>query len=414
MSMDGVKEGGADLKTAGDNNCLRLAWVIAGDEFAGVGQAVRGLATAVRSLGIVPVVVSLRPGPFAEFMHAAGFEVKILNVVSMPVLSGGLFRKFMLHLQVRRMSAEIMPQLAQVLRESNVQGVHVLWPNLMVLAAAAAAEIGIPCFWEMSNAMGNYPFGANRWLVQRAIQRWGVTVLANSRYAATTLGSTPVAPILLYLGADQARFSPGRPDLIARQQLGIPAGATVFAIVARLERDKGQAVVLQAMAGLPRSFSNTHLLLVGGTPGDNQFGDELAALAVRLGMSGRLHMVGNVPDPERYYGAIDVAVNAYLGAESFGLSVVEAMMMGKPALVHALGGPAETVVDGTTGWHVKRPTMEAFHEGMMRVLTDRRRWAEMGAAARARALEHFTLERQAAQYVGVVKERLGAIESGRR
>ncbi len=328
------------------------------------------------------------------------------------MLSGGLAQKLLLHLRVRRMSAAIVPQLARTLRQLDVQGVHVLWPNLMLLAAAAAAEIGVPCFWEMSNAMGNYPFGANRWLVQRAIKRWNVTVLANSRFAATTLGNTPVAPMLLYLGADETRFSPTRQDIIPRKQLGIPTGATVLAVVARLERAKGQAVILQAMAQLPGSFSNTHLLLVGGPLADNEFGEEVKALAAQLGMGERVHLVGHVPDPERYYGAIDVAINAYLGAESFGLSVVEAMMMAKPVLAHALGGPAETVIDGVTGWHVKEPTVDAFKAGILRALADRPRWVEMGAAARARALEHFNLNRQAALYAKIVRDRLGAAAEG--
>lgn len=392
---------------------MRIAWVVAGDEFGGVAQAVRGLCTAVRSLGIAPVIISLREGPFAEFMRGAGFEVQTLHVGKMPVLSGGLVRKLRLHLRVRRASAAIMPELAQTLRQLNVQGVHVLWPNLVLLAAAAAAEIGIPCFWEMSNAMGNYPFGANRWLVQRALKRWNVTVLANSRFAATTLGSTPVAPVLLYLGADEARFSPTRQDLIPRKQLGIPTGATVLAVVARLEKKKGQAVILRAMAQLPSSLSNTHLLLVGGPLADNEFGVEVKALAARLGMGERVHLVGHVPDPERYYGTIDVAINAYQGAESFGLSVVEAMMMAKPVLVHALGGPAETVIDGVTGWHVNEPTVEAFKAGILRALADRPRWVEMGAAARARALEHFNLKKQAALYAKIVKDRLGAADGGR-
>lgn len=391
--------------TTGD---IPLAWVIAGDEFAGVAQAVRGLTTAVRAHGIAPEIIALREGAFSDFMRAVGFPVRVLGAGSMPVLRGGLARKFMLHLQVRRISREVTPRLAGLLRELGVRGVHVLWPNLMLLAAAAANENGIPCFWEMSNAMGSYPLGANRWLVQRALKRWNVTVLANSRYAAMTLGNTPVAPKLLYLGADETRFKPDRADLVTRKSLGIPSDAIVFAVVARLERDKGQAVVLQALARLPGEFSNIHALFVGGSAKEGNFGSELRSLASRLGIGARLHLVGNVPDPERYYGAVDLAINAYQGAESFGLSVVEAMMMAKPVLVHALGGPAETVVDGATGWHVAEPTAEALGAGMLRALADRPRWAEMGGAARLRALEHFNLSRQAALYAEIVKERLAS------
>ena len=160
------------------------------------------------------------------------------------------------------------------------------------------------------------------------------------------------------------------------------------------------------MAQLPPQYANTHLLLLGG-PNQGGFADELRALAKRLGLAERLHIVGNVSDPERYYEAIDVAINARIDPEPFGLSVVEAMMMGKPVLVHALGGPAETVLDGQTGWHVHEPTVEGFKAGLLRALGEREKWPAMGAAARQRALEQFSLSRQAKQYVDIVRQRLG-------
>ena len=384
---------------------IRIGWLITGDDSGGVAQAVRGLTGAVRPLGIEPVVVSLRQGDFSDSMRSAGFEVRVLNVDRLPVLRGGLISKLRLQLQVRRAVITIRPQLVHALRETNAQAVHVLWPNLMPLAAMAAYGAGITCFWEMPNIMGKYPFGVNRRLTQRTLRNWNVTVLANSRYTANTLGDHPVKPIVLYLGADEHRFSPEATNAISRGELGIPAQATVLGIFARLTPEKGQAVILESMAQLPAAYVNTHLLLLGG-PTESEFGDELRALAQRLGVADRLHLVGSVPDPERYYGVIDVAINAYLGAESFGLSVVEAMMMGKPVLVHALGGPAETVVDGVTGWHVNEPTVAGFRAGLLRALGEREKWAAMGAAGRQRSLEHFSLSRQAKQYVEIVRRRL--------
>ena len=384
---------------------IRIGWLITGDDSGGVAQAVRGLTGAVRPLGIEPVVVSLRQGDFSDSMRSAGFEVRVLNADRLPVLRGKLISKLRLQLQVRRSVAAIRPQLANVLRETNAQAVHVLWPNLMPLAAMAAHGAGIACFWEMPNIMGKYPFDVNRRLTQRTLLKWNVTVLANSRYTANTLGDHPVKPIVLYLGADEHRFDPQVVNVVSREELGIPAQATVLGICARLTPEKGQAVILEAMAQLPAVYANTHLLLLGG-PTESEFGDELRALAQRLGVADRLHLVGSVPDPERYYGGIDVAINAYLGAESFGLSVVEAMMMGKPVLVHALGGPAETVVDGVTGWHVNEPTVAGFRAGLLRALGEREKWAAMGAAGRQRALEHFSLSRQAKQYVEIVRRRL--------
>lgn len=381
---------------------IRVAWLVSGQEILGIAQAVRGLASAVRPMGLYPLIISLTEGQFPQSMRDLGFTVQVLNVAPPPTLRGGLLNKLKLQLQVRRTSAMIRPQLAGALRAAGAQAVHVLWPNLMPLAAMAAHDASIPCFWEMPNVLGKYPFGINRRTTQHTLQKWHVTPLANSRYSASTLGSRPVAPIVVYLGVDERRFSPGRKDFVGRQELRIPGNAIVLGIFGRIKPTKGHALVVQAMAQLPGAYANTHLMLLGG-PTEGDFADELRAMATRLGVSQRLHVLGNVADPERYYGAVDIAVNARIDAEPFGLSVVEAMMMGKPVLVHALGGPAETVVDGQTGWHVHDPTVLGFRAGLLRALEERARWPEMGAAGRKRALEHFSLSRQVNQYVEIVR-----------
>lgn len=372
-----------------------------------MAQTIRGLTAAVRHLGIDPSLISLGEGPFCQFMRAAGFDVHVLNVEPIPALRGSLLQKLRQQLRIRRVAARARPKLAETLKSHGVQAVHVLWPNLMPLAAMSASDVGIACFWEVPSVLGRYPFSVNRRLIQHTMHRWNVIPLANSRYTAESLGDTPVKPTLLYLGSDEARFNPASIVSIGRDRLNIPSDAIVFGICARLKRAKGQRHVLEAMAQLHGEYSNTHLLLLGG-PADGEFADELRTLAEQLGVASRLHILGNVPDPERYYNVIDIAVNAYLGAESFGLSVVEAMMIGKPVLVHALGGPAETVVDGVTGWHVHDPTVEGFRLGLLRALGDRDKWTEMGATARENAMAHFTLTRQAEQYVDIVRKHLGA------
>ena len=399
-------ETGAYLITEGEKKEIRVAWLIAGDEDGGVAQAVRGLAGAVAQMGIRPVIVALHEGPFARSLAAAGFDLRVLDVDSFPALRGGLLMKLRSQLRIRSVTAVIRPTLGKLLSGLGVDAVTVLWPNLMPLAAMAARDVGIASFWEMPNVMGKYPFGVNRRLTQHTLQRWNVTALANSGYTAATLGDHPVKPITLYLGADDARFRPDRRDLLPREHVGLPPDATVLGMVGWVTAEKGQSLILRAMAQLPEQYSRTHLLLCG--PAEQGFPGELCAIARELGIADRLHLVGSVPDPERYYGVIDVAINAYLGAESFGLSVVEAMMMGKPVLVHALGGPAETVVDGQTGWPVHEPTVAGFRAGLLRALGDREKWAEMGAAGRQRALEHFSLSRQAKQYVEIVRRRLEA------
>ncbi len=416
----------------------RILWLIKGDEYGGVAQAVRGLTGALLRLGGSVEMVCLLEGAFAGECRRRGMPVRCLNPgapgppprLAHPLLLRRSFDYFRLLRFQRRGAKALLP----VLRDIRPDAVHVVWPDLMPVAAAAAARAAIACFWEMPNSLaGDYPARINRRIMQWQAARFHVGVLANSRYTAETFGDKPVKPRVLYLGADETRFDPalwgsafqadrrsggsesGETNVpppnsggVTRTQLGIPDSAIVLGIFGRVTPAKGHERVLQALAARGvETDPPVHLLILGDVE-TRAYAQTLRDLARSRRLADRLHLLGYKTDPERYYSLVDIAVNARIDPEPFGLSVVEAMMMGKPALVHALGGPAETVLDGVTGWHVAEPSVEAFEHGLQRALADRPRWAEMGRAARQRALEHFSLRRQARQYLAIVNERLGA------
>lgn len=385
---------------------IRVAWLIGGEESFGAKRAISGLAGAVRPLGVEPIFLSLAAGPFAQECSAAGFAVQLLGLTQPPRLRPSALLRPFDYLRLQRYQHQASKVILEAARQAEARAMHVLWPDQMPLAAAAARCLAIPCFWEMPNAISNHwLWDFNRWFYQRQTAHYGVIVLANSRYTATTFGDRPIKPHVLYLGTDAARFDPARVRTVARAELGIPENAAVMGIFARIEPGKGQDRALAAALPLAREH-NLHLLLVGAIHEDQPFIRTLQDEAAAAGLAGSLHVVDATPEPERYYGVVDIAVNATVAAESFGFSVVEAMMMEKPVLAHALGGPTETVLDGITGWHVREPTAAALQAGLIRAMGDQSRWGQMGTAGRTRALEHFSLGRQAQQYIQLLSQAL--------
>ncbi|HWF54282.1 MAG TPA: glycosyltransferase, partial [Solirubrobacteraceae bacterium] len=79
-------------------------------------------------------------------------------------------------------------------------------------------------------------------------------------------------------------------------------------------------------------------------------------------------------------------------AEPFGMTATEAMMRGTAAVVSATGGLRDTVLDGQTGFQVAPGDAEALAAALGRLLADRGLAAELGTAARVRALDCFTVE----------------------
>jgi glycosyltransferase involved in cell wall biosynthesis len=365
------------------------------------------LTKALNDLGWRTPIISLSGGPVADTFRQRGIEVVDLGLGPAPRWQGGLAQKltgFGAMLAYQRTGSDAV---ARALRTLGADMLNVRLPNLVSLAGAAAKSADVTCIWQMARRVEKYPLDLAARYYRFICRRFGIVVLANSSDTARSLASASFVPTVVHLGADPRRFDPERVASRSRASLGIPEDAAVFGIFARMVASKGQARFLQAMLSLTTAHPHLHLLLVGG-PLESKYTAEVRRLAETADASARLHLVGPRTDLETYYDAIDVAVNSRIDAEGFGLSVVEAMMMGRPVLVHANGGPAETVVDGVTGWHVSAPSVHSFARGIERALGDRAHWPRMGADARAHALEFFSIEAVARRYISAVQPALRA------
>lgn len=93
--------------------------------------------------------------------------------------------------------------------------------------------------------------------------------------------------------------------------------------------------------------------------------------------------------------------------ESFGLSALEAMSAGTAVLGTRVGGVAEVVVDGTTGVLVDPEDRAAYAAEMARLLGDRPAAAQLGAAARDRAVDRFDRRSVVEEYESLYRELVG-------
>ncbi|MCA9285584.1 MAG: glycosyltransferase family 4 protein [Phycisphaerales bacterium] len=364
--------------------------------------AARGWRVALYAIG---------DGPFVGECRSLGVDVHVAESGAAPTMVGpwqakvaGLWRAS----RYRRRAAQ---ELEAYLRVSRCDAMLMSWPNHVAVVGAAARASGCPAYWHMASAVGtSYPLGLNRRIYQHLCHRGGIVPLATSAFTGASLGDRPVKPVVLYLGADEKRFDPDHVEPIARHDWSVPDDAVLTAIVARVTPSKGQHLVIAAMAQLARlgdAGRALHLLVVGQAD-DPAYVQALADQANAAGMGDRVHILGQLEQPERVFASLDFSINARIDPEPFGLSVIESMMMGVPVMVHALGGPAETVLDGVTGWHVPEPTVEAFANGLRRVLDDRERWPEMRRAARAHALERFGAATWIDRFLHILAERVPA------
>ena len=150
-----------------------------------------------------------------------------------------------------------------------------------------------------------------------------------------------------------------------REELGLIAGKKYIIGVGRLVKRKDFPTFLHALAKLDADIEG---IIVGDGP-------ERAALenlSRVLGITDRLHMVGNVDNNQKYQylSNADVFVLSSLH-EGFGIVLQEAMQVGLPIVSTNVGGQVDLVRQGENGYLVPVGDAELLAEAVRKALTER-------------------------------------------
>jgi glycosyltransferase involved in cell wall biosynthesis len=122
--------------------------------------------------------------------------------------------------------------------------------------------------------------------------------------------------------------------------------------------------------------------------GDGPAAAELEALAGELGLLERVRFVPWTDDARAELAELDIFVLPSRN-EGFPLSIIEAMLAGRPVIATDVGSVREAV-DESTGIVVPPDDVAELRWAIEQLAMDSDRRRRLGAAARQRALERFT------------------------
>jgi glycosyltransferase involved in cell wall biosynthesis len=162
-------------------------------------------------------------------------------------------------------------------------------------------------------------------------------------------------------------------------------GPICFGCVARLEAGcKGQDLLLEALAQERWRDRDWHLRLYGEGP-DREY---LSRVAKMFGISHRVAFAGHVADVRQIWADNHIFV---LPSRSEGtpLSLIEAMVCGRPAIVTDVGGNAEWITEQDTGFVAEAPSVGSLSSALERAWAARSFWQTMGESASQQVLKRL-------------------------
>jgi N-acetyl-alpha-D-glucosaminyl L-malate synthase BshA len=126
-----------------------------------------------------------------------------------------------------------------------------------------------------------------------------------------------------------------------------------------------------------------------------------------LGVYDYCSFVGKQPKIVDYLSASDVLLLPS-EQESFGLAALEAMACEVPVVASRVGGVPEVIDDGETGYLSPMGDVDKMADDAVRLLQDEDFRREMGARARASALERYSTDQIIPQYIKFYERILAA------
>jgi len=289
----------------------------------------------------------------------------------------------------------LVNRLRRLVRQDKYDIVHTFFPACDLLfgpiAKLSGARVLISSRRDMGIVRQRWHRSAYRWMHRMYDQVQAVSESVR-RYAIDTDGLDPRRVVTIHNGVDAGM--PVDSSDRTRLEFGCAPGGPIVTMVANIRRVKGIDVFLRAAAIVKQRCPDTTFLIAGvfGTNAEHvTYKEEVLRLRNTLGLDKQVRFLGASTQVPQLLALSDVFALTSR-SEGFSNALLEAMVCGVPPVVSAVGGNPEVVEDGVNGFLVPPDDPAAAADRIMKLLADPEMRRRMGAAARKRVLDRFTIQ----------------------
>lgn len=227
---------------------------------------------------------------------------------------------------------------------------------------------------------------AHNWVNQRI--DGCIAVSQAARQAMLARNDQPRGEVtIIHNGLSVPPISELPPRNQTRAELGVSSDQTLLLCLARLEKEKNVAALIDAMQIIQPKFPLARCIIAGKGSQENELRNQIQS----ANLASSVTLLGFRSDAYALLNAADALILPSF-AEPFGLVLLEAMAFAKPVIAVNQGGPTEIVKDGETGLLAPTAESESLAAALKTLLADGNRNRQMGNAGKLRYEEKFTTQ----------------------
>ncbi|OGW08552.1 MAG: hypothetical protein A2W75_11185 [Nitrospinae bacterium RIFCSPLOWO2_12_39_15] len=347
---------------------INVAHIVEDLKIGGLERVIENIVTGLDKEKYQPSVLCLtRGGEIADEIKSKGIDVEIMNIKDYHSIANIL-------------------KVVEWLKFRKVDIAHTHGYPAGVLGRIAATIARVKCIYHHIHTT-YLDFKYRNYVIERVLSKFTNKVICCSdavkMHAVNAIGISEDKLITLYNGIPEPDLKDASTIENLKHTLGIPGDVIVIGCVASLVPHKGHKYLLEAF----KNIDNACLILVG----DGILRNELERFADELGIKNRVIFTGYQMDVTPYIQIMDIFVLPSSEREGLGISVIEAMTIGKPVIATKLGGILEVIEDGVTGILVEPKDKDALAKAIKKLLNSLKLMQKMGQNGMERYLKIFTL-----------------------
>jgi glycosyltransferase involved in cell wall biosynthesis len=212
--------------------------------------------------------------------------------------------------------------------------------------------------------------------------KYSAAVVGVSRYVCRNSGCQGVPCRPIHNVADMDRFGLAVPK---RDQLGLKQDSIVVGFFGQVRRIKGISIFLELPKRIPGQ--DIEFLIAGALRGEDTF--TAAEFSKMIEADPRIKYLGYREDVQDLYASCDIVVMPSQWEEPCAMVLFEASAAGKAIVATATGGTPEILIDGETGYLVKKDDIEALVSRVLALVRDHDLRRRIGNHARESAMNRF-------------------------